>query len=112
MKGEPGLANWRIYAEPERQQRLRHRRAFGRDRCQRQLQHRGLTPGSYTFREVLKTGWTCSYPANCKWVVTLTSHQVDTGNDFGNWTPPRRKARSFEDLNANGVQGLRLRSDC
>jgi len=37
---------------------------------------------------VTQTGWTCSYPgtgASCKWSVTLTSHQVDTGNDFGNF---------------------------
>jgi uncharacterized repeat protein (TIGR01451 family) len=64
----------------------------------------GLTPGTYTFKEVNQDGWTCSYPNPCEWTVTLTSHQVDEGNDFGNWYPATKKGMKFEDLDADGVK--------
>ena len=50
----------------------------------------GLLPGTYTIREVQQNGWTCSAPAanpaDCEFVVTLTSGQSDTtGQAFGNF---------------------------
>jgi len=37
-------------------------------------------------------------------VVTLNLAPSRHRNDFGNWTPPRRKARSSKDLDADGVK--------
>ena len=58
-----------------------------------------LKPGMYVVCEVLQPGWTQSLPANTKcaaiaeladggYGITLASGQLETGNDFGNWTAP------------------------
>ena len=70
-----------------------------------------LLPGKYIVCETQQLGWTQSYPANeaCGtaaggWGITLTSGQVDSDNDFGNWTTATKTGMKFHDLNADGVK--------
>jgi hypothetical protein len=47
-----------------------------------------VAPGTYTVTEVLKAGWTQTYPeipGDGDWDVTLTSGQEDLDNNFGNF---------------------------
>ena len=65
----------------------------------------GLTPGvEYTVTETAQTGWTCSYPDPCQYVITLDSGETDSGNDFGNWYPASKTGIKFEDQMANHVK--------
>ncbi|MCA1833707.1 MAG: hypothetical protein LC750_13455, partial [Actinobacteria bacterium] len=75
-----------------------------------------LTPGKYVVCEVQQAGWIQSYPATggqCSsdaalgangYAITLTSHQLDAGNDFGNYQNATKTGVKFNDLNANGVK--------
>ncbi|MQB00099.1 MAG: hypothetical protein GEU78_07360 [Actinobacteria bacterium] len=71
-----------------------------------------LDPGDYIVCEVLKSGWTQSYPSasgnevGCPdgngYAVTLLSGDAElTGNDFGNWAPGSVEGYKFLDENAN-----------
>ncbi|MGH7428909.1 MAG: SdrD B-like domain-containing protein, partial [Candidatus Methylomirabilaceae bacterium] len=49
-----------------------------------------VNPGIYTVSEVLQSGWLQTYPdipGDGDWDIVLTSGQVDSGNDFGNFQP-------------------------
>ena len=70
-----------------------------------------LLPGKYIVCEVQQALWTQSFPANnaCGtglggWGITLTSGQLDSGNDFGNWTTATKTGTKFNDLNGNGAK--------
>ena len=70
-----------------------------------------LLPGKYIVCETQQAGWTQSYPANeaCGaaaggWGITLTSGQLDSDNDFGNWTTATKTGVKFHDLNGDGVK--------
>ena len=109
--GEPGLPGWDIHL-------------FGTDdlgqsvdltqttNAQGNYTFSGLEPGSYTVCEQSKAGWRQSFPssgADCTghggghgYAITLGFGDVDSGNDFGNWTPATKSGTKFDDLNANG----------
>ena len=70
-----------------------------------------LNPGRYIVRETQQAGWTQSFPANnvrrrerAAGRITLTSGQLDSGNDFGNCQQATKTGMKFNDLNANGVK--------
>ena len=70
-----------------------------------------LTPGRYVVCEVQQAGWTQSFPSgtacgagSAGYGITLTSGQLDSDNDFGNWRAATKSGMKFEDLNANGEQ--------
>ena len=54
--------------------------------------------------------WTQSFPATAacgtsrRLGITLTSGQLDSGNDFGNWTTATKTGMKFNDLNGDGVK--------
>ena len=85
--GEPGLAGWTIYADLDLDSVFDAAEPSAVTDVNGAYLISGLTPGSYTFREVTQTDWTCTYPNPCQWNVVLTSGQADTGNDFGNFKP-------------------------
>jgi hypothetical protein len=71
-----------------------------------------VDPGKYIVCEVLKSGWTQSYPSaagndvGCPdgkgYAVTLLSGDLEhTGKDFGNWAPGSIEGYKFLDENAN-----------
>ena len=106
--GEPGLAGWTIKAfhgmTEVASTTTDANGAYGFS----------LTPGSYSIREVCPAGegWRQSVPtpitsaATCganTHEVTLTSGQVDTNNNFGNFKNATKSGHKFHDLNANGA---------
>lgn len=64
----------------------------------------GIKPGTWTVREVLKDGWTCSFPSPCSYTELFKSRTHKYGNDFGNWYPGTKSGHKFYDNNANGVK--------
>jgi hypothetical protein len=116
--GEPGIAGWDVHV-------------FGTDGAGNPYHDTSTTdatgtyafslpPGSYTVCEEDRAGWTQSYPgagADCTghtdggtftpapigYAITLTSGEVDTGNDFGNFRNATKSGAKFSDLNGNGV---------
>ena len=70
-----------------------------------------LAPGKYVVCEVQQSGWTQSFPANAAcgagaggWGITLTSGQLDSDNNFGNFQQATKTGVKFHDLNANSVK--------
>src|SRR5262249_35958891 len=63
-----------------------------------------VNPGSYTVSEVLQSGWTQSFPAGGVYNITLTSGQIDSGNDFGNFRQATKTGIKFNDLDGDGVK--------
>ncbi len=70
-----------------------------------------LAPGKYIVCETQQANWTQSFPANTAcgasaggWGITLTSGQLDSNNDFGNYRQATKTGTKFEDLNANSVK--------
>ena len=82
----------------------------------------GLTPGDYVVVEVLtdQTGWFQSDPSNDVldaglntgtevlgeggYAISLTSGELDSGNDFGNYQQATKSGTKFNDLNENGTR--------
>ena len=62
-----------------------------------------LDPGTYTVCEVLKDGWTQSYPGDdgCHHDIILDEADVENLN-FGNWTAATLSGTKYEDLDADG----------
>jgi predicted secreted protein len=72
-----------------------------------------VPPGSYTVDEDCPAGWRQSYPSpttseagcgNNTYAITLTSQEVDSDNNFGNFRNATKSGVKFHDLNANGQQ--------
>ena len=63
-----------------------------------------LKPGTYVVEEVSQAGWTQSFPGNGTYAITLTSGQIDSANDFGNYQQATKTGEKFDDLSANGVK--------
>jgi hypothetical protein len=74
-----------------------------------------VAPGNYTVCESVPAGYTQSFPstgADCSahtgvagskgYAITLTSNQVDSGNDFGNFRNATKSGAKFNDLNGDG----------
>jgi hypothetical protein len=114
--GEPGLAGVQIHL-------------FGTDGLGRAVHlHRttsatgaysfSVAPGNYTVCETVPAGYTQSFPTSgpsCSghsgasgigYSITLTSGQVDSGNDFGNFQNGTKSGTKFEDVNGNGVRDV------
>jgi SdrD B-like domain len=111
--GEPGLADVQIHL-------------FGTDGAGSAVHQHATTdangaysfsvaPGSYTVCETVPDGFTQSFPtsgADCTghdgaggfgYAITLTSGEIDSGNDFGNFRNATVSGRKFKDANANGT---------
>ena len=96
--GEPGLGGWTIEAVQGGQV------VASTTTAANGTYSFSLKPGTYTFREVQKAGWTQSYPAAPgTYTETLKSGQVSDKNDFGNWYPATKSGYKFLDMNKNGV---------
>ena len=115
-EGEPGLAGWTITAYVDANGNgLRdageNTVAASAVTGQGGTYSLSLDPGRYLVCETQQAGWTQSFPANnvCGtaqggWAITLTSGQLDSGNDFGNFQQATKTGMKFHDLNANGVK--------
>ena len=80
----------------------------------------GLTPGDYVVVEVLQDGWFQSDPSNDVldaglntgtevlgeggYAISLTSGELDSGNDFGNYQAATKSGTKYHDANADGTR--------
>ncbi len=60
VAGEPGITNWTVYVDMNRNDRLDAGEPSDRHRCDGQLRHRACStaPGTYRVNQVLKPQWT------------------------------------------------------
>ena len=114
--GEPGLAGWtiRIYNDVDGSGTLNAGDTLVTSAVTAdglgtldlgEYKFTGLTPGMYIVCEVAQASWTQTFPTGnsvcafdaalgaAGYAITLTSGQVDDGNNFGNIQPPWRAAR-------------------
>ena len=105
--GEPGLADWVIYVDLNDNSVKDAGEPFATTAADGTYTITGITPGGpWKVREVLQAGWINSYPALHYYTETFTSHEVVTGNDFGNYQNASKSGMKFEDLNADGVKDV------
>ncbi len=101
--GDNGINGWRIYldlnndndfdtGEPSVMTSGGGNYSFG-----------SLTPGDYTIREVLKSGWSQTAPAAGEYNITLISGQNETGKNFGNFKLSMMQGLKFNDLDGDGL---------
>jgi hypothetical protein len=99
---EPGLAGWTIYVDYNGNSILDPDEPSAVTDADGKYKINGVKPGEWTVREVLKTGWTCSYPNPCNYVEKFYSRAVFTDNDFGNWYPATKGGYKWYDRDGNG----------
>ena len=114
--GEPGLAGWTINAYADTngngtRDAGENTIAGTATTAAGGAYSMSLKPGKYVVCEVQQATWTQSFPSGTAcgagaggWGITLTSGQVDDGNDFGNFQQATKTGTKFDDLNANGVK--------
>ena len=122
--GEPGLDGWTIYLDLDNDNQFDASEpsfvttADGTNHGA--FWFLDLAPGTYTVREVLKPGWTQSYPvAPDEHTVTVVAGQAVEGAfgtaempNFGNWTTATKSGVKFEDLDADGAAVRRASRAC
>ena len=101
--GDPGLAGWTIYVD------YNNNGVFDSATEPSAVTGpggtytiTGVTPGTWTVREVGQSGWTNSFPATSE-IVTVPSNGLVSGVDFGNYEQAAIYGYKFDDLNGNGV---------
>jgi len=102
--GDPGLGGWTIYVDYDDSGTLGAGEPSAvTSATDGSYQITGIKPGTYKVREVLKAGWTQSYPGLGYHEETFQSSDVLTDNDFANWYPATKSGTKYEDLDADGV---------
>jgi SdrD B-like domain/Right handed beta helix region len=102
--GEPGLQYWTVYLDANNNGQLDPGETSVLSDASGNYRFDGLFPGTYTVREVLLPGWVQSEPLAGAHTPTLTSGQVLTGQDFGNYRPVVILGQVFHDYDTNGVR--------
>ncbi len=97
--GETGLSSWLIFADGPT-----HDSAF--TDAQGRYVLGGLSTGTYTIHEQVKTGWMQTMPANPDtYQVTFTASESQiTGRDFGNFRLASISGVKYEDKNSDGIR--------
>jgi protocatechuate 3,4-dioxygenase beta subunit len=103
LESDAGLSGWTIYVDYNDNGQLDAGEPSAVTAADGTYTITGIKPGTYKVREVLKPGWTVSYPALGYYAETFKSSDVKTGNDFGNWYPATKSGYKWHDLNADGV---------
>ncbi|NIM52049.1 MAG: hypothetical protein GTN62_01220 [Gemmatimonadales bacterium] len=112
---EPGLEGWTIFVDYNDNGSLDEGEPSAVTGSDGTYTITGIEPGTFKVREVLQSGWTCSFPnpgapdalgvvasTACYHEETFTSGSAKTDNDFGNWTTATKSGKKFHDLNGNG----------
>jgi hypothetical protein len=102
--GEPRLSGWTIYLDINNNGRRDGGEPSSVTDRNGEYEFLDLTAGTYTVREVVKSGWITTKPTAGEYVVTLSSGSISTGNDFGNFKLGSISGIKFRDTNGNGVR--------
>jgi hypothetical protein len=100
--GEPGLPGWEIHLDGFDGQ--------GNPVNQSVVTDGGgsyvfiVNPGVYIVSEVQQPGWTQSFPISGVYNIFLTSGEIETGNDFGNFQQAIKSGTKFHDLDGDGIR--------
>jgi len=102
--GEPGLAGWTMYLDANKNGTLDAGEATTTTDANGNYTFTELMPGTYTVREVQKSGWlqTTANPAD----VVLPMGTDVTGIDFGNFKLITISGQKFNDTDGDAVKDL------
>ena len=104
LSSDPGLAGWTIYVDYNNDGTLDPGDPSAVTTADGSYTIANIKSGTWTVREVPQSGWTNSFPAGGFYTETFVSGSVQTGLDFGNWTPASvQQSRKFYDLNDSGT---------
>jgi len=101
--GEKGLRGWTIYIDKNNNGVLDPGEPSAGTGADGSYILRGLSPDTYTVREVVKKGWIQTMPAD-GYTVTVSIGSVVSGNDFGNFELGSISGIKFRDTNGNGIR--------
>jgi hypothetical protein len=103
VAGDPGLSGWQLYLD------LNNTGVFDASDpttvsdAQGNYIFRGLAPGAYTVREVVKAGWVETAPPGGSFTFTIVDASTTvTGADFGNFQLATISGTVYNDINGNG----------
>ncbi len=104
--GEAGLSGWTVYLDTNDNGQLETGETSVTTNANGEYAFTSLASGTYGVREVLPSGWQQSRPGlpNFKLTASVTTTQISTGRDFGNFRPVQIGGTAFEDLNGNGTK--------
>ncbi|HWB33980.1 MAG TPA: SdrD B-like domain-containing protein [Candidatus Paceibacterota bacterium] len=108
-KWEVGLKGWTVYIDANHSGSLDSGDPTATTNAQGAYTFKNLPPGSYTVREVVKSGWIPTYPSTTvssdSYTFSLSAGQIAKKKDFGNFKLGSISGTVFEDRNGNGKQG-------
>src|SRR5215218_6635639 len=102
--GEPGLAGWTFYVDYNGNGGLDSGEPSAISGADGTFTISGVTPGTWSVREVLQQGWICSTPASCAASTVFVSGQTASNLSFGNYQPASVSGTKVHDLDADGTR--------
>jgi protocatechuate 3,4-dioxygenase beta subunit len=105
VAGDPGLSGWQLYLDLSNTGVFDASDPTALSDAQGNYIFRGLAPGSYTVREVVKPGWVQTAPAGGSFTFTIVDAATTvTGADFGNFQLATISGTVYNDINANNAR--------
>src|SRR5439155_457410 len=98
--GDSGLGSWTVYVDYNDNGTRDGGEPWAISSVGGSYQIDGIKPGTYTVREMSRSGYTCT---ECSHRPTLASGDIASGEDFGNAPDGSVSGTVFEDLNADGA---------
>ncbi len=109
--GEPGLAGWTVYVDYDGDDTLGPLEPSAVTDANGDYTIARVTPNTpanpYAVREIPQTSWTCSAPMPaCEWDgLVIAAGTAEGDRDFGAYMAQSISGRTFEDRDADGVEG-------
>ncbi len=96
------LSGWTIYVDTNNNGQLDGTEQSTITNGNGEYELNGLIAGTYTVREVMKTGWIQTVPGTGSYSVTLYPQQMTIYRNFGNFKLGSISGQKYEDKNGNG----------
>lgn len=101
--GEPGLAGWTFYVDYNNNSALDPGEPSASSGAGGAYSITGVTPGTWTVREVGQPGWTNSFPALGSYTQLFTSNSTTNNRNFANWTTGTVSGTKYNDVDGDGT---------
>ncbi len=104
---EPGLVGWTLYLDQNQNNQLDQGEISTVTDVNGHYAFKFLQPGTYRVAEVLKPGWTQTYPTESdNYTLEVAENQTISGVNFGNilTNPAEIHGSTWNDLNKNGIK--------